>query len=114
MSQNAYPSLNLLLLYPFGRVSPATPEDFKLGAINLHSLLNKMSTFRSFILLRGSDTAFATETWLHGFVLDCEVCIDGYNLVSHDRSFARGGGGGGGVLHLCSVTFYSLPSENQL
>ena len=44
------------------------------------------------------------ETWLDKQILDCEVCIDNYDIVRHDRNRQ-----GGGVLFFVSRSFYIFP-----
>lgn len=68
-------------------LSSFVPEDFNFCTFHFHSIPNKMSTFRSLILLHGPDMVLATsETWLHDCVVDKEIGIRGGGICIYIES----------------------------
>lgn len=55
------------------------PEDLKLINTHFHFIRNKMSAFRSYILLHDPNIVFAPETCLCDSVFDYEIGIDRFN-----------------------------------
>ena len=91
----------------------------KIGALtilyfNARSLLPKIDELRALTLVHKPHLICIVESWLDKQILDCEVCIDNYDIVRHDRNRQ-----GGGVLFFVSGSLsYNVllpgPSELEL
>jgi hypothetical protein len=88
----------------------------KIGAItvlyfNARSLLPKIDELRALTLVHKPHLICIVESWLDDQILNCEVCIDNYDIIRHDRNRQ-----GGGVLifvirPLSYNVLFSGPSE---
>lgn len=60
--------------------------------INVRSLLSKIDALRIDIEGSNIDILCISESWLHKYISDNLVSIDGYQLYRNDRDYSRGGG----------------------
>ena len=61
------------------------------SCLNIRSIVNKLSTFQSYVYSSDLDVICLTETWLSESVFDQEILPSNYNIYRKDRP-SRGGG----------------------
>ena len=49
-------------------------------SLNIHSIVNKLNVFQSFVYSRTPDILAVTETWLTDKTLSNEILLEGYLL----------------------------------
>lgn len=66
--------------------------NFKIGHLNVRSLLAGFNDFSQLIIENSFDVFFVSETWLSADVPSDIVMLPGYNFFRKDHSIGRGGG----------------------
>ena len=54
--------------------------------LNINSLLSKTDELREIVKASNTKVVGITELKLDNSINDCEICIEGYNIIKHDRN----------------------------
>ena len=103
----------LLLLPMISQTQPNKHDDWTMCVtyLNIHSIVNKINIFQSFVYSRFPVVIGVTETWLSDKLFENEILSHNYSIIQKDRQSR-----GSGVMFTIkySKSYQVLPSPSDL